>query len=682
MRILLIFLLVVSSATWGEVQPKNAADTVHVGGGNSPGIFYWKVGLQRTAKLVLSSSADRTVIFLRDLQSGNTLQNWKHATAVWKAAISPDAQLVLVELENGIVFLRDVQSDNVFQTWKHDGLAWDVTFSPDGQLVMAGFYDGTAVLRDVQSGKMLQTWKHGDSVSSVAISPDGQLALTGSADGIAVLRDVQSGKTLQTWKHSDSVFNATFSPDGRKLLIISLGGNAVLRDVQSGKTLQTWKHDDSVLSVAISPDGQLALTGLKNGSVDLRDLQSGNTLQKWKHEDSVQLDEPGFKVSDAEIKAFYDQNIERYKTSEQRRASHILINASKDASAAVKAAAKAKAEKILEQVRKNPTDFAKLAKKNSQDTVSAERGGDLKFFGRGEFVIPIEDVVFSLKEGEISDLVQSDFGFHIILVTGIKATGIRELANVKEDIVKEITRQRSDKKYAEMVKKPVSIVAFSPDGRQLLTGTLKAGTYEWGSAEDWGTVVIKDLQSGKTLKTWKHNGIALLFSSDARIGLESALNREIAKAKAEYQSLPQSLASRQSKIEREKPTKDEFESVAQFKQRTPKWHAAAEALNTDIQAHYVKLGPLPLDKRTKAFERALSRAYGNPELHDIRYDPETAQFFVTLKASLNPEFKRLVSIAVPNDQARAAQAKLTSIDNGLQVELRVTEQNELKPIVN
>ena len=155
-------------------------------------------------------------------------------------------------------------------------------------------------------------------------------------------------------------------------------------------------------------------------------------------------------VSDTDIKTFYDQNIARYKTSEQRRASHILINASKDASAADMASAKTKAEKILEQVRKNPADFAKLAKENSQDTVSAERGGDLNFFGKGDMVKPFEDSAFALKEGEISGLVQSDFGFHIIRVTGIKAPATRELAEVKASIATEIKRQQAGKKYSEM----------------------------------------------------------------------------------------------------------------------------------------------------------------------------------------------------------------------------------------
>ncbi|MFN5446129.1 MAG: SurA N-terminal domain-containing protein, partial [bacterium] len=113
--------------------------------------------------------------------------------------------------------------------------------------------------------------------------------------------------------------------------------------------------------------------------------------------------EDKIEISEADIKAYYEQNLARYKTDEQRRASHILIAANKDAPAADKAAAKAKAEKLLAQLRKNPNDFAKLAKENSQDTGSAERGGDLDFFGKGMMVKPFEDAAYALKEGDISD---------------------------------------------------------------------------------------------------------------------------------------------------------------------------------------------------------------------------------------------------------------------------------------
>ena len=168
-------------------------------------------------------------------------------------------------------------------------------------------------------------------------------------------------------------------------------------------------------------------------------------------------------VSDADIKAYYDQNLARYKTDEQRRASHILIAAGKDAPAADKATAKAKAEKILAQLRKSPNDFAKLAKENSQDPGSAERGGDLDFFGKGMMVKPFEEAAYALKEGDISEIVQSDFGFHIIRLTALKAATTRPLSEVKANITNEIRRQQVGKKYSEMAEIFTNMVYEQPD---------------------------------------------------------------------------------------------------------------------------------------------------------------------------------------------------------------------------
>ena len=166
---------------------------------------------------------------------------------------------------------------------------------------------------------------------------------------------------------------------------------------------------------------------------------------------SADVVEAKIEVTEADIKKYYDQNAARYKMDEQRRASHILISAGKDASAAEKGAAKAKAEKLLAQLRKSPNEFAKLAKENSQDPGSAERGGDLDFFGKGMMVKPFEEAAYSLKEGEISEIVQSDFGFHIIKLTAIKAASTRPLADVKANITEEIRRNEAGKKFASML---------------------------------------------------------------------------------------------------------------------------------------------------------------------------------------------------------------------------------------
>jgi peptidyl-prolyl cis-trans isomerase D len=154
-------------------------------------------------------------------------------------------------------------------------------------------------------------------------------------------------------------------------------------------------------------------------------------------------------VSDADAKSFYDQNAARFSVPEQRRASHILIAVKKDASAADKAAARAKTEKLLAQLQKNPADFAKLAKENSQDPGSAERGGDLDFFGKGMMVKQFEETAYKLKQGELSGVVESDFGFHIIQLTGIKPGSTKSFDEIKGDLIAEIKKQQAAKKYAE-----------------------------------------------------------------------------------------------------------------------------------------------------------------------------------------------------------------------------------------
>ncbi|PFH12067.1 peptidyl-prolyl cis-trans isomerase D [Collimonas sp. PA-H2] len=155
-------------------------------------------------------------------------------------------------------------------------------------------------------------------------------------------------------------------------------------------------------------------------------------------------------VSDADIKSYYDQNVSRYTEAEERRASHILVALKKDAPAAEQAAAKAKAESLLAEVRKTPADFAKVAKANSQDTASAELGGDLGYFSAGSMVKPFEDAASKLKQGEISDLVQSDFGYHIIELTGIKPAKVKPLDEVKTEIAGEIKKQLAARKFTEM----------------------------------------------------------------------------------------------------------------------------------------------------------------------------------------------------------------------------------------
>lgn len=155
-------------------------------------------------------------------------------------------------------------------------------------------------------------------------------------------------------------------------------------------------------------------------------------------------------VTEDDIKKWYQTHADSYKQNEQRRASHILLHAAKDASAAEVKAAEVLAADILAKLKKNPADFAKLAKQYSQDPGSAEKGGDLDWFGRGMMVKPFEDAAFSLKENEISAVVRSDFGFHIIKLTGIKGEKMKPLDEVRAEITADLKRQAVTKKYAEL----------------------------------------------------------------------------------------------------------------------------------------------------------------------------------------------------------------------------------------
>jgi peptidyl-prolyl cis-trans isomerase D len=160
--------------------------------------------------------------------------------------------------------------------------------------------------------------------------------------------------------------------------------------------------------------------------------------------------EKGTPVNEADLKTYYEQNAARLAGQEERRASHILVAVPKGASAEVKAKAKAKAEELLAQVRKDPASFAEVAKKNSQDEGSAAQGGDLDFFTRGAMTKPFEDAVFALKnKGDISGLVETEFGYHIIKLTDIKAPKQRSFEEVKPELEAEVRKQQAQKKYAE-----------------------------------------------------------------------------------------------------------------------------------------------------------------------------------------------------------------------------------------
>ena len=178
-------------------------------------------------------------------------------------------------------------------------------------------------------------------------------------------------------------------------------------------------------------------------------------------------------VSDEELKSYYEQNQARLATQEERRASHILITSPKGAPAADREKAKAKAQALLDAVNKAPATFAEVAKANSQDPGSAVKGGDLDFFARGAMVKPFEDAAYALKKGDISTLVESDFGFHIIQLTDIKSAKQRSFEETKPELVEDVKKQQAQKKFAELAETFTNAVYEQSDSLKPIADKLK-----------------------------------------------------------------------------------------------------------------------------------------------------------------------------------------------------------------
>jgi peptidyl-prolyl cis-trans isomerase D len=157
----------------------------------------------------------------------------------------------------------------------------------------------------------------------------------------------------------------------------------------------------------------------------------------------------GITVNEGDLKTYYEQNAKLLSAAQERRASHILIASPTTAPAAEREKAKAKAEELLAALKKSPDTFADVARKNSQDTGSAPDGGDLDFFARGAMVKPFEDAAFAMEKGEISDVVASDFGYHIIKLTDIRAPKQRSFDEMKPELEADLKNQHAQKKFAE-----------------------------------------------------------------------------------------------------------------------------------------------------------------------------------------------------------------------------------------
>lgn len=279
----------------------------------------------------------------------------------------------------------------------------------------------------------------------------------------------------------------------------------------------------------------------------------------------------GDPVSEDEIKAAYASRSSQYKQEEQRNVSHILIAAAADAKPAEKEAAKKKAEGLLAEIRKTPAKFAELAKQNSQDPGSADKGGDLGAVSPGTMVKPFEDAAFKLKEGETSDLVATEFGFHIIRVTAVQAAKIKGLEEVRADLSKELARSKGTRKFAESAEVFSNLVYEQSDSLKPAAERFKLQVQK----TDW----IPKTASKAAGVLGNPRMLAALFSSDS---IQSKRNTDAIEV------APSTLAS--ARVTEHKPAAQlKFEEVKADIDKQLRFQEAAKLARKDGEAKLAEL---------------------------------------------------------------------------------------------
>ncbi len=210
-------------------------------------------------------------------------------------------------------------------------------------------------------------------------------------------------------------------------------------------------------------------------------------------------------VKTEEARKYYDEHQGEFGTPEERHAAHILIAVAAAAPQAEQDAAKAKAEQLLQQARSNPAGFGELARKNSQDPGSAANGGSLGFFGRGMMVKPFEDAVFALKQNEISGLVKSDFGYHIIKLLAVKPSKLLPFEEARQGITDKLREQKATEMFADLAEKFSNTVYEQSD-------TLKPAADLVGAKMEQSGWLTKGAAAGEP---WTAKMLEAIFADEA-----------------------------------------------------------------------------------------------------------------------------------------------------------------------
>jgi peptidyl-prolyl cis-trans isomerase D len=222
----------------------------------------------------------------------------------------------------------------------------------------------------------------------------------------------------------------------------------------------------------------------------------------------------GVVLNEADVRTYFEQNQARLQAKEERRASHILFAVDAKTPQAERDKARAQAQQVLAELKKAPQRFAELARQHSKDPGSAAKGGDLDFFARGAMVKAFEEAAFSLNKGQISDLVETEFGYHILQITDIRQPKQASFESQRASLEAELRRQQAQRKFAELAEQFTNLVYEQSDSLQPAADRLKLEVHKMNGLTRQSALAAP-LNNPKLL--------AAVFSADA---LEKKRNTE------------------------------------------------------------------------------------------------------------------------------------------------------------
>jgi len=442
------------------------------------------------------ASSDDNVVVIHDVNSGRFIQSLQgHSDSVYALDWSPDGALLATGSADETVILWDANTGQVIQRLKgHQGNVGSVRFNPNGDVLASGSNDKTIKLWSVNDGQNIATLRgHEGVVQSVAFSPDGELLVSTSHDDtikVWKLMDYTEsqltiGLELETQQdpNSSDVPYAAPGIDPDREVVALINGYPVYRDDfeaakdtlvnQYGQTLaRTYveaeaflhlapailtQHEADQRGIAITAkeiqqefDSQysefLAL-GWTDEQLAVYLEQQGKTIGAFKQEawDTVanqllamrlqEVISGPFDISDERVVEYFSLHKSDYEIEEQVRASHILVETREEA------------ERILDQLSEG-ANFDDLAREYSTAAGSEANGGDLDWFGRGVMVASFEEASFALAVGDISDIVVTQFGYHIVLLTDRQDASSPELADVADQIRADLATELSNEAAA------------------------------------------------------------------------------------------------------------------------------------------------------------------------------------------------------------------------------------------